>query len=78
MASKNKKLTKSWFIHVRGSYLPKSYQGWLSYITYVAYLLITLFYTKGLQYSVKVRGYYLIVQWVCAGLIMTWFAKRHS
>jgi multidrug efflux pump subunit AcrB len=43
---------KEWFIYVRRSYLPSSWQGLVIYMLYVVYviLLIVLWYQKGRQY----------------------------
>lgn len=32
----------AWFVKVRGSYLPCSWQGWLTYIPYVGYLVVSM------------------------------------
>jgi hypothetical protein len=37
---KNKKNNKAWFVHVRKSYLPASWQGLSIYFLYVAYLVL--------------------------------------
>ncbi|HEX5448098.1 MAG TPA: hypothetical protein VFW90_02765 [Candidatus Saccharimonadales bacterium] len=76
MARKTKR-TK-WFKPVRGSYLPSSWQGWLSYIPFIAYLIFTMVVgwqdssTKGLAIL------YIVPNWVAATVVMTWIAKRTS
>jgi hypothetical protein len=68
----------AWFIKVRGSYLPASPAGWLTYIPYVIYLLCTFIIgwqeapTRGLAFL------FIAPNWVVAAVIMTWVASAKS
>lgn len=76
MARKTKK--HPWFIPVRGSYLPHSWQGWLLYVPFSAYLIFALVegwqntdnWTKALLF--------IIPNWLAATVVMTWIAQRTS
>lgn len=76
MAKKVK--SKKWFIPIRGSYIPNSREGWLTYIPYSAYLVFIL--VIGWQnLSSKVDAVIFIVSnWLVATIIMTWIAKSKS
>lgn len=41
-AKKRTAKLKPWFVYVRGSYLPSSWQGWLTYVPFVLLLLLPL------------------------------------
>ena len=73
-----KKQAKKWFIHVRGSYLPHSWEGWLSYIPFTAFLLTVLIAAIRTQHSVSDMFYMVFPQWVAAAVVMTWIAKQKS
>ncbi|MGH7142382.1 MAG: hypothetical protein ACREF5_02870 [Candidatus Saccharimonadales bacterium] len=69
---------KSWFIKTRGSYLPCSWQGWLTYIPYLAYMI-------GVLVFVEIRGdnfwlaiFTVVPNWISASVIMTWVARHKS
>jgi hypothetical protein len=74
-----KKTSKKWFIKVRGSYLPNSWQGWLTYIPYIALLVIPLVNALA-DTSARIydRIFNLLVAWMLASAVMTWFAKQKS
>jgi len=75
MAKRTKK--SKWFIRVRGSYLPNSWQGWLTYIPFVAYLVIVAIVSwHRLDHVLAVL--FIFVSWVVAVAIETWVAKRTS
>jgi hypothetical protein len=76
MPKKSKK--QKWFIPVRGSYLPNSWQGWLTYIPYTAYLLFVLVYGCRDTSSTSQAILFIVPNWVVATLVMTWLAKRTS
>lgn len=76
MAKKSKK--QKWFIPVRGSYLPNSWQGWLTYIPFSAYLLFVLEYGWRDTASTSQAILYIAPNWVAATVVMTWIAKRTS
>lgn len=76
--SKLPKLKKgAWFVPVRGSYLPMTWQAWLFYIPYTAYSVATLVLV--ITRANDWLDYLLIVPYWVAGLvIMTWIAKQKS
>ena len=78
---KKKKKTNSkdkWFKPVRGSYLPNNTAGWLTYIPFVGYLLVSDIFTGKLDIQEWKKLYFIAVQWLFAALVMTMLAKRKS
>ena len=76
---KTKKNTKkTWFIPVRGSYLPNSWQAWVLYIPFVSFLILVLLYAKHTQDTFSGAFFMAFPQWVCAAIVMTWIAKKKS
>ena len=79
---KHKKLPKArkgaWFVAVRGSYLPVSWQGWLTYIPFIAYLIFSMQVAKDVTESVAAAVLVIVPNWVAATIVMTWLAKRTS
>lgn len=79
MKKTSKKVKKDiWFIKVRGSYIPASWQGWLTYIPFILYMvgvLITAFNTQD-----TLAGYLFMVfpQFVAAAVAMTYVASKTS
>ncbi len=74
MAKKNNK----WFKKVRGSYLPITWQGAVTYIPYVTYLVVTYYYSM-VYYGFSLTSLFIIVpNWVAAIAVMTWVASRKS
>ena len=69
---------KTWFIKVRGSYLPRSWQGWLLYIPYLAYMIGALIFVIKGNETFWQALFTLMPNWVVACVIMTWFARRTS
>jgi hypothetical protein len=68
----------AWFVRLRGSYLPVSWQGWLTYIPFVAYLafsLIVAWRYSGNNLKIVILT---VPNWVAAAVVMTWIAKRKS
>jgi hypothetical protein len=74
----SKKKSDKWFIKVRGSYLPNSWQGWLTYIPFTAFLVTVLVAAVRTQHSVSDVFYMVFPQWVAAAVVMTWIAKQRS
>jgi hypothetical protein len=76
--TKSKVKKGAWFVAVRGSYLPASWQGWLSYIPFVGYLAfswhVAFWYTGTTPKAVL----WIVPNWVAATAVMTWLAKRTS
>lgn len=69
---------KPWFIKKRGSYLPCSWQGWLTYIPFAGYLIGSFFVANHRVDSISDLLYVLVPQWVAAAVILTWVAERTS
>lgn len=76
MPKKSKK--QKWFIAGRGSYLPNSWQGWLSYIPYSAFLVFAALIDWTHYNSHAQAGLVITADWVAAAVVMTWLAKRTS
>jgi hypothetical protein len=76
MAKKSKK--QKWFIPVRGSYLPNSWQAWLLYIPFMAYLVFAMVYGWSKTETVSTAVLFIVPNWIAAVAIMTWIAKRTS
>lgn len=74
--NKNKK--SNWFIKKRGSYLPNNEIGWLTYIPFLGYFLLTAFVSYRLSNSIFVIVLLVIPQWVAATIVMTWIAEHKS
>lgn len=68
----------AWFVPLRGSYLPASWQGWLLYVPYAYYLVITLRTVSIDANSVSEVVIDLVPYWVAAIVVMTWIAKQKS
>lgn len=79
---KKQKLPKlkkgAWFYKVRGSYLPATKKGWLTYIPFVAYLLWPLVYVINHDFGISQAVFIVVPQWVAAAVVMTWIAARKS
>jgi hypothetical protein len=73
-----KKKTDAWFVKTRGSYLPCSWQGWLTYIPFIAYLITSALVVRRQFSSIVSDIYYILPQWVVAAVILTWVAQRKS
>jgi hypothetical protein len=78
MSIKKKTKRQRWFSHVRGSYLPRDLQGWLTYIPFVGYLVISVVIANNLSASYIVKSYLIVVQWLLAGILLTNIAKNKS
>lgn len=76
MAKKIK--SKKWFIKVRGSYLPNSWQGWLLYVPFMAFLIFVLVFAFKTQDTITETVFVIFPQWVAAAVVMTWIAARKS
>ncbi len=67
-----------WFVKIRGSYLPRSWQGWILYIPFILFLLATLYIsTKGGRTPAGIF-YFLFPQYVSALVLMHWIASRFT
>ena len=81
----NKKVIKkpkirkgAWFYPVRGSYLPCSWQGWLTYVPFTLFLLAVLIAAFRTQDSVSDALYMIFPEWIAAAVVMTWIARLKS
>ena len=68
----------AWFAKVRGSYLPVSWQGWLTYIPFIAYIIWPAMWVEGRSYPFSLAVFLVVPQWIVAGVVMTWVAARKS
>ncbi len=78
----NKKMPKvkkgAWFYKVRGSYLPATWQAWLTYIPFTGFLVSVLIAAFRTQNSISDVFYMVFPQWVAAAVVMTYIASRKS
>lgn len=77
-AAKPQHKRNAWFRPVRGSYLPASWQGWLTYIPFTAYLVYSLIVAFSYTGNNLKAVLWIIPNWVAAAVVMTWVAKRTS
>lgn len=68
----------AWFVAVRGSYLPVSWQAWALYVPYLVYLVSTLVLVLQTASSLFVAVLNLVPYWVAGVVAMTWLAKQRS
>ena len=68
----------AWFVKVRGSYLPVSWQGWLTYVPFTGFLVTVVIAAARSEHSVSDAFYMVFPQWVAAAVVMTWLAARKS
>ena len=79
MAIKTAKLKKdAWFYKVRGSYLPATWQGWLTYIPFTAFLVWDLIWAVNTETSLTQAIFIVFPAWVAAAVVMTWLAAHKS
>ncbi len=79
---KKQKLPKlkkgAWFYKVRGSYLPATWQGWLTYVPFLTYVISVLVIAANVTDSAAGFIMTIFPQWVAAAVVMTWIAARKS
>jgi len=68
----------AWFVQLRGSYIPISWQGWLTYIPFVVYLAYSLIVAFDYTGNTLKAILWIVPNWVAAAVVMTWIAKRTS
>jgi hypothetical protein len=68
----------AWFVPLRGSYLPVSWQGWFLYVPFLLYIILVFLLV--FQDSRPITSQLVIlVPYLVSGLIvMTWVAKQKS
>lgn len=75
---KRKSKSQKWFKRVRGSYLPNSWQGWLLYVPYAAYVMGVVIYAYVSGWNLGTSLFVIVPNWVAALAAMTWIAERTS
>ncbi len=75
---KLKRKKDAWFVPIRGSWLPVSWQAWATYVPFTAYLVLTLVVGWQQSSSHAMAVLYIVPNWVAATAIMTYVAKRTS
>ncbi len=68
----------AWFVPLRGSYLPMSWQGWLTYIPFTFYLAYSWAVAFAYTGSNVKAVLWIVPNWVAAAIVMTWVAKTKS
>jgi hypothetical protein len=72
------KKTKSWFVPVRGSYLPASAAGWWTYVPYLGYSIFALVVGIDDTKTKALAVLFIVPNWVAATAVMTYVAARKS
>jgi hypothetical protein len=70
--------SKKWFKKKRGSYIPCSTNGWLTYIPYIAYMASSVVVVHSQTKSISLLVYEIVPQWIAATIVITWVAQRKS
>jgi branched-subunit amino acid transport protein len=79
MAKKIKRAKKDrWFIPVRSSYLPNNWKGWLTYIPYTLYLVLSTAVIWNYVGHDFVAVLIIALSAVMAMVAMTWLARKTS
>jgi len=68
----------AWFYRVRGSYLPATWQAWLTYVPFTGFLVSVLVSAFRSEHSGSDIFYAVFPQWVAAAVVMTYIASRKS
>jgi hypothetical protein len=68
----------AWFVAIRGSYLPVSWQGWFTYLPFTAYLVYSLIVAFAYTGNNLKAVLWIVPNWVAAAVVMTWIAKQTS
>lgn len=68
----------AWFVPLDWSYLPASWQGWLTYIPFVAFLVMTFLAVDRNSHSVSDTLLGIFPFWVSAAVVMHWLASHKS
>jgi hypothetical protein len=67
-----------WFMPIRGSYIPVSWQGWLTYIPFVGYLVFATVMGWQSADTPSKAILFIVPNWIAAAAVMTYVAKRTS
>jgi hypothetical protein len=73
-----KKNKSKWFIKVRGSYLPKSWQAWLLYLPFTVFLIWVMWFAINSADSFGETVLIIFPQFIAAAVVMTWIASKKS
>jgi hypothetical protein len=76
--SRQKPKKGAWFVAIRGSYLPASPAGWLTYIPFLVYLVFAVIIGIRDTSSIYVALLFIVPNWVAAAAVMTWLAAQKS
>jgi hypothetical protein len=68
----------AWFVPVRWSYLPCTWQGWLTYVPFIAYLWLSFSYIGSISENWGQVSINLVPYWVAAAVVVQWFASHKS
>jgi hypothetical protein len=68
----------AWFKAVRGSYLPASAAGWLTYIPFIGYLVFSFVVGILKTSSVLVAIMVIVPNWVAATAVLTYVASKKT
>jgi hypothetical protein len=68
----------AWFAPVRGSYIPVSWKGWLTYIPFVVYLVYSMYVANAYTGNNWKAVLWIVPNWVAAAVVLTWVAKATS
>ena len=69
---------KPWFKQIRGSFIPVSWQGALTYIPMIAFLVAVMVYSLQSAKSVFYGLFVMFPYFVCTAVVMHWLAKLKS
>ncbi len=75
---KQKAKKGAWFIKIRGSYLPCSGNGWLTYIPFTAYLIFSMYFGYTQTDSLTMAILVIVPNWLASSAVMTYIAERKS
>lgn len=67
-----------WFKRVRGSYLPISPMGWLTYLPFIGYLVFSFAASTIYTSSAVVAVLFVVPNWTAAGVVMTYIAAQNT
>lgn len=75
---KTSKKTGAWFVPVRGSYLPASSAGWLTYVPFIGYLIFV--YMVSIEYTENALVAVLLIvpNFIAATAVMNYIARKKS
>jgi hypothetical protein len=73
-----KRISNKWFVRMRGSYLPCSWQAWACYLVAVLYLSIAFAYIDDVTDNVGWIIFHGLKELIVVGIILTWIAQQRS